>query len=113
MPTEPITVEPEMNLIQGAELKPCVGVTLLYNAVGFSHLPMIVTGVNESLDLAEIIEIPDHPWFVAVQYHPEFKSRPTQAHPLFASFVRAALSHAGDRKAQPAPPAQPATPVRS
>ncbi len=74
---------------------------------------MIVTGVNESLDLAEIIEIPDHPWFVAVQYHPEFKSRPTQAHPLFASFVRAALSHAGDLKAQPAPPAQPATPVRS
>lgn len=54
---------------------------------------MIVSGVNEELDLAEIVEIPDHPWFVAVQYHPEFKSRPTQAHPLFRSFVHAALEH--------------------
>ena len=38
-------------------------------------------------DLVEIVEIPSHPWFVAVQYHPEFKSKPTQAHPLFRDFV--------------------------
>ncbi|MFH0947235.1 MAG: CTP synthase [Planctomycetota bacterium] len=54
---------------------------------------MVVTGVNKKLDLAEILEIPSHPWFVAVQYHPEFKSKPTRAHPLFASFVKAALAH--------------------
>jgi CTP synthase len=40
-----------------------------------------------------MIEIPDHPWFVAVQFHPEFKSKPTAAHPLFAGFVEAALMH--------------------
>jgi len=54
---------------------------------------MRITGVNEQLNLAEIIEIPEHPWFVAVQYHPEFQSKPTRAHPLFASFVKAALAH--------------------
>ena len=42
--------------------------------------------------LVEIIEINDHPWFVAVQYHPEFKSKPTQAHPLFRGFVEAAIN---------------------
>lgn len=41
--------------------------------------------------LPEIMEIPDHPWFVAVQYHPELKSRPFEPHPLFASFIKAAL----------------------
>jgi CTP synthase len=41
--------------------------------------------------LVEIIEIPEHPWFVAVQFHPEFKSKPTCAHPLFAGFVGAAI----------------------
>ena len=55
-----------------------------------------VTGVNEDLDLAEIVEIEDHPWFVAVQYHPEFLSKPLKPHPLFASFVNAAL----ERKAR-------------
>ncbi|MBK6939517.1 MAG: CTP synthase [Planctomycetes bacterium] len=55
---------------------------------------LVVTGVHDGHDLAEIVEIPDHPWFVAVQYHPEFKSKPTKAHPLFAGFIRAALAHA-------------------
>ncbi|MCC7140666.1 MAG: CTP synthase [Candidatus Eisenbacteria bacterium] len=44
-------------------------------------------------DLVEILEIPEHPWFVAVQFHPELKSRPQRAHPLFREFVRAALAH--------------------
>ncbi len=41
----------------------------------------------------EIIELADHRWFVAVQYHPEFKSKPTAAQPLFAGFIAAAVAH--------------------
>jgi hypothetical protein len=55
---------------------------------------MAFTGLNPKSDLVEIAEIPDHPWFVSVQYHPEFKSKPTAAHPLFRDFVKAALARA-------------------
>jgi CTP synthase (UTP-ammonia lyase) len=41
-----------------------------------------------------MIELPDHPWFIGCQFHPELKSRPMRPHPLFAGFVRAALEHA-------------------
>ena len=51
---------------------------------------LVVSGRSIALDLVEAIEIKDHPWYIAVQYHPEFKSKPTQAHPLFVGFVRAA-----------------------
>lgn len=47
-----------------------------------------VSGVNEERNLVEIIELENHPWFVACQFHPEFKSRPTRAHPLFREFVK-------------------------
>ena len=50
-----------------------------------------VSGVYASKNLVEVIELPDHPWFVASQFHPEFKSRPTRPHPLFRDFVGAAL----------------------
>ena len=50
-----------------------------------------VAGINKKRDLVEIVEIEDHPWFVGVQFHPEFKSKPFKAHPLFASFVAAAM----------------------
>jgi len=50
-----------------------------------------VTGEYEKRRLAEIIELRDHPWFVAVQFHPEFKSRPTKPHPLFREFIKASL----------------------
>ena len=60
---------------------------------------MAFTGVNDEKDLVEIVEIPEHPWFVAVQYHPEFKSKPTQAHPLFRDFVKAAMALADRRRA--------------
>ena len=53
---------------------------------------MKASGVNPDLDLVECVEVPAHPWFVAVQFHPEFKSRPLEPHPLFAGFVRAALA---------------------
>ena len=54
---------------------------------------LVVGGTNPERDLVEIIELRDHPWFVGVQFHPEFKSRPTAAHPLFREFVAAALAH--------------------
>lgn len=50
-----------------------------------------IGGVNPERDLVEIVEIPGHPWFVGVQYHPEFQSKPRKPHPLFAAFVSAAL----------------------
>jgi CTP synthase len=58
---------------------------------------LVVTGQHEQLHLAEIIERRDHPWFVAVQYHPEFKSKPNKAHPLFDHFIAAALRHQQER----------------
>ena len=51
----------------------------------------LLAGTSPDGSLVEIIELPDHPWFVAVQFHPEFKSKPTAAHPLFAGFVGAAI----------------------
>lgn len=52
---------------------------------------MKATGINPESNLVEIMEIPDHPWFVGVQFHPEYRSTILQPHPLFASFVKAAL----------------------
>ena len=51
---------------------------------------MKVTGISPNKQLVEIVEIPDHPWFVACQFHPEFKSTPLIAHPLFAGFIKGA-----------------------
>ena len=52
---------------------------------------MRASAVNPELDLVEAVELPEHPYFVGVQFHPEYKSRPLVPHPLFARFVRAAL----------------------
>ena len=52
---------------------------------------LIVTGTSPNGKLVEVIELLDHPWFLAVQCHPEFKSKPTQAHPLFHSFIHACV----------------------
>ncbi|MGB6086778.1 CTP synthase [Parvibaculum sp.] len=52
---------------------------------------LVVSGVSPDGLLPEIVEIPDHPWFIAVQYHPELKSKPFDPHPLFRSFVEAAV----------------------
>ena len=49
------------------------------------------SGMSPDGVLPEIVEFPDHPWFIGVQFHPELKSRPFEPHPLFASFVRAAV----------------------
>jgi CTP synthase len=52
---------------------------------------LVFSGLHKPGDLVEIVEIKDHPWFVACQFHPEFKSKPDAAHPLFRGFVKAAL----------------------
>jgi CTP synthase len=52
---------------------------------------MLAAGTSPDGALVEVVEIPSHPWFVAVQYHPEFKSKPTAPHALFHGFVAAAV----------------------
>lgn len=54
---------------------------------------MILSGFNPDLELVEMIELSDHPWFVGCQFHPEFKSRALKAHPLFREFVKAAVNY--------------------
>jgi CTP synthase len=54
---------------------------------------MRLSGVSPDDRLVEIVELPDHPFFIASQFHPEFKSRPNHPHPLFEGFMRAALEH--------------------
>jgi CTP synthase len=54
---------------------------------------MIISGINEKANLAEIVEIPNHPHFIACQFHPEFKSRPTKVHPLFDSFIKTSINN--------------------
>jgi CTP synthase len=61
----------------------------------FEENGLVATGTSPDGTIVEIIELTDHPWFVAVQFHPEFKSKPTQAHPLFREFVAAALRQRG------------------
>jgi CTP synthase len=61
---------------------------------------MIASGINPEKGLVEVIEIKDHPWFVGVQYHPEYKSTVSHPHPLFVSFVKAALTYQNENKSQ-------------
>jgi CTP synthase len=60
---------------------------------GFSAKGMLLSGVSPDGRLVEIIELKDHPWFLGCQFHPEFKSRPMDCHPLFKGFVKAALQN--------------------
>ncbi len=57
----------------------------------FEKEGMVFSGLYKEKDLVEIIELKDHPWFIAVQFHPEFKSQPLSPHPLFKSFVEASI----------------------
>jgi CTP synthase len=59
----------------------------------FSAKGMVASGVSPDGRLVEIIEIKDHPWFLGCQFHPEFKSRPMDCHPLFKGFIKAALQN--------------------
>ena len=56
----------------------------------FENKGLIFSGMSPDNKLPEIIELKDHPWFIGVQFHPEFKSRPLTPHPLFSSFIKAA-----------------------
>ncbi|TWT73514.1 CTP synthase [Posidoniimonas polymericola] len=82
----------------------------------FNAHGMRITGTSPDDALVEVVEVPDHPWFLAVQYHPEFKSKPTAAQPLFAGFVGAAVQHRMKKRANasaegtPAAEEQPTTP---
>jgi CTP synthase len=58
---------------------------------------MRFSGLSPDGQLVEVVELPDHPWFVGCQFHPEFKSRPYAPHPLFSSFIQAALAHQKSR----------------
>lgn len=58
-----------------------------------SEKGMIMSGLSPDGRLVEIIELENHPWFVGTQFHPEFRSRPNRPHPLFVSFIEAALNY--------------------
>jgi len=70
---------------------------------------MLVSGINPRRNLVEIVELKNHPWFVAVQFHPEFQSKPDKPHPLFAAFIGAALKNKKSRKKASKPAKKPAT----
>jgi len=59
----------------------------------FKTAGMKFTGINPDNDLVEIVEVPDHPWFVGVQFHPEYKSTVVNPAPLFVSFVKASIQY--------------------
>ena len=59
----------------------------------FEQAGMIATGKNPETGLVEVVEIPEHPWFVGAQYHPEYKSTVDNPHPLFVAFVKAAFDN--------------------
>src|SRR5438105_14136214 len=66
----------------------------------FAAHGLVVSGASPDGKLVEVIELQDHPWFVAVQCHPEFKSKPTSPHPLFRDFVKASLGRREEKKAR-------------
>jgi CTP synthase len=59
---------------------------------------LVISGTSPNGELVEIVELEDHPWYLGCQFHPEFKSRPMNPHPLFREFIKAALSKSGFRK---------------
>jgi CTP synthase len=64
----------------------------------FTAHGMVFSGLSPDRSLVEIVELAEHPWFLAVQFHPEFKSKPTKPHPLFAGFVGAAVQRHAKRR---------------
>jgi CTP synthase len=59
---------------------------------------MVLSGLSPDESLVEMVELPDHPWFVGCQFHPEFKSRPMDPHPLFRDFIKAAVDFKHQRR---------------
>lgn len=75
----------------------------------FERHGMRFSATSPDHQLVEIIELANHPWFLAVQFHPEFKSKPTKAHPLFAAFIGAAIQRRSRRKARSVPASDPSS----
>jgi CTP synthase len=69
----------------------------------FEDAGFVPTGLSPDGSLIEIVELLDHPWFLAVQFHPEFQSKPTAAHPLFRDFIAAALKRRESGRAESDP----------
>jgi CTP synthase len=65
----------------------------------FEEKGLVVSGKSPDRIFVEVIELHDHPWFLACQFHPEFKSRPYDPHPIFKSFIGAAVGYRDRRKA--------------
>ncbi len=94
-------------LIEGSKVKLMYSADLIYERhrhryefnneflSDFEKAGMIASGINPKENLVEIIELKDHPWFIGIQFHPEYKSTVARPHPLFVSFVQACLGHAG------------------
>jgi CTP synthase len=73
---------------------------------------LVISGLSPDGKFVEMIEIPDHPWYLGCQFHPEYKSKPTEPHPLFVSYIAAALAHKTERERQePAPRLEPEPPA--
>jgi CTP synthase len=75
-----------------------------------------ITGRTPDENYVEIVEAPEHPWFLGCQFHPEFKSKPLEPHPLFAAFIGAALEHKKQRSRATSVPTserQPAPALRA
>ena len=66
----------------------------------FEHAGMLTTGINKEKNLVEIVEVQNHPWFIGVQFHPEYKSTVDKPHPLFVSFIKAAVVCSNAQKGQ-------------
>ncbi len=97
-------------LVEGSRAHRCYGSLLIHERhrhryefnnqyrQQFEAHGLVISGTSPDGKLVEVIELQDHPWFVAVQCHPEFKSKPTKAHPLFRGFVEASLTRREERK---------------
>ncbi|HEV7516607.1 MAG TPA: CTP synthase [Thermoanaerobaculia bacterium] len=66
---------------------------------------LVISGLSPDGKFVEMIEIPDHPWYLGCQFHPEYKSKPTEPHPLFVSYIAAALAHKHERDRREREPA--------
>jgi CTP synthase len=99
----------EAHLVEGSKARECYDADQIFERhrhryefnntyrQQFTAHGMAFTGTSPDGKLVEILELPEHPWFLAVQYHPEFKSKPTAAQPLFAGFVAAAIERHASR----------------
>jgi CTP synthase len=114
-------------LVEGSKAHQAYGATLIHerhrhryelNNQYISQLKangFLISGTSPDGKLVEIVELRDHPWFVAVQCHPEFKSKPTKAHPLFRGLVQASLARREEKKSEAGrvrSPSQKAVPAR-